>query len=87
MKNLKRELELERGIRKELEQAKKLLERECHEREQAVQILRQQVTELRRLVHDRLRSVIWAGSTSRLMRLSPRSRAFGGGGLALCGKK
>ena len=43
VKNLKRELELERGIRKELEQAKKLLERECHEREQAVQILRQQV--------------------------------------------
>ena len=44
MKNLRRELELERGIRKELEQAKKLLERECHERDQAVQIMRQQVT-------------------------------------------
>ena len=41
---MKRELELERGIRKELEQAKKLLERECHEREQAVQIVRQQVS-------------------------------------------
>ena len=45
MKNLRRELELERGIRKELEQAKKLLERECHERDQAVQIMRQQVTD------------------------------------------
>ena len=66
MRNLKRELELERGIRKELEQAKKLLERECHEREQAVQILRQQAS---RAIGD---AIMIYMRLSALVRLDPR---------------